>query len=156
MSPSQTTGVAPGMRGRSAFRPAFRGYRRGRRVWLGVVAVLVMAAAGLSWLLVMGGTGETGETGETVRLNPTVVPAAPSPPTPPNPSAPSVGPTIDLSGWKLVQAFAGAKGDAATVSPAVVFPPWLVPQSDGSLRFFAPSYGVSTPNPDHPAPSWTA
>lgn len=103
-----------------------------------------MAAAALSWLLIMGGTGET------VRLNPTVVPVAPNPPNPPNPSVPSVGPPIDLSGWKLVLPFAGATGDAATVSPAVVFPPWLIAQPDGSIRFFAPSCGVTTPNSDHP------
>jgi hypothetical protein len=103
------------------------------RVGIPIVVVLLLAG-GLWWGLVA-------RRGESVRFTPSVVPVGPSP---------TPGRSIDLSGWKLVLPEAGPTGDAASVTPAVIFPPWLVRQPDGTLRFWAPVCGASTPNSEHP------
>ncbi len=71
----------------------------------------------------------------------------PTPEGPPAPAAPS-GP-VALAGWKLTLPIAGRKGDAATVDPAAVSPPWLVADGHGGLTLWAPVAGVTTPNSGH-------
>jgi Alginate lyase len=63
------------------------------------------------------------------------------------PTAPS-GP-VALAGWKLTLPVAGRKGDAATVDPATVSPPWLVADGHGGLTLWAPVAGATTPNSGH-------
>ena len=65
----------------------------------------------------------------------------------PAPAVPA-GPVI-LAGWKLTLPIAGRKGDAATVDPATVAPPWLTPDGHGGLTLWAPVAGVTTPNSGH-------
>ena len=60
-----------------------------------------------------------------------------------------VGP-VNLAGWKLTLPQASEKGTAASVEPADSVPPWLVRAGDGSLNFWAPVDGVTTPNSTHP------
>jgi hypothetical protein len=98
------------------------------------IVVVVLLAGGLWWGLVA-------RRGESVRFTPSVVPVLPGP---------APGRSIDLTGWKLVLPEVGPTGDAASITPAVVFPPWLVRQPDGTLRFWAPVCGASTPNSEHP------
>lgn len=66
------------------------------------------------------------------------------------PAAPAVptGP-VTLSGWKLTLPVAGRKGDAETVDPAAVSPPWLVADGHGGFTMWAPVAGVTTPNSGH-------
>ena len=66
------------------------------------------------------------------------------------PAAPAVptGP-VTLSGWKLTLPVAGRKGDAETVDPAAVSPPWLVADGRGGFTMWAPVAGVTTPNSGH-------
>jgi len=105
--------------------------RTKRLVIAGVVLVLV--AGGLWWGVI--------ERRNAVHFAPAAVPAGPYP---------WPGLSIDLDGWKVTLPVAGKKGHAANITPAVLAPPWLVQQSDGSLRFWAPVCGVTTPNSDHP------
>src|SRR5882757_3415946 len=61
--------------------------------------------------------------------------------------------TVSLSGWKLtlpVNSSGAQSGAAATVNPAAVTPPWLVRNSTGTLTFWAPTKGATTPNSLHP------
>jgi len=102
---------------------------------LGVSVVVLASLAGGLWF------GLAGRRDVSVQYTPSVVPVNPSP---------TPGRSIDLTGWKLVLPEAGPNGDAASITPATVFPPWLVGQPDGTLRFWAPVCGASTPNSEHP------
>jgi hypothetical protein len=74
---------------------------------------------------------------------------APSPPPAPPPTvAPPTGPPT-LAGWKLTLPTANAKGDAATMDPAVVAPPYLTTDPAGALVFWAPVAGATTKHSDH-------
>ena len=106
-------------------------WRSKRLLIAGVVAVML---AGGSWWGLVGHRN-------AVQLAPAMVPAGPNP---------SHGRSIDLGGWKLTLPVAGKKGHAANITPAALSAPWLVQQSDGNLRFWAPVCGVTTPNSDHP------
>jgi hypothetical protein len=104
--------------------------------WLvagGAAMVLVLVVGWLWWGPILPGVH--------VQSGPAPAPVAPNP----APARP-----VDLAGWKLVIPEPGRKGDAANISPAVVRPPWLLAQPDGTLRFWAPVCGVSTPNSEHP------
>jgi hypothetical protein len=70
-------------------------------------------------------------------------PPAPPPPAPPPPGAPS------LDGWKLTLPTANERGEAASVDPARVTPPFLTRDAAGSLVFWAPVAGATTRNSDH-------
>ena len=59
-----------------------------------------------------------------------------------------VGP-VTLDGWKLTLPVVGRKGDAATVNPAAVSPPWLQADRHGGLTLWAPVAGATTPNSGH-------
>lgn len=63
-------------------------------------------------------------------------------------SAPAGG--VDLAGWKLTLPTANDEGNAASVDPAQVTPPWLNRNDDGSLTFWAPVRGATTKNSSHP------
>lgn len=71
--------------------------------------------------------------------------------TPPTGVVPSPMPQGDtgLDGWKLTLPVAGSKGNAASVNPAAISPPWLTRDASGNLVFFAPVVGVTTPNSEH-------
>lgn len=58
--------------------------------------------------------------------------------------------TIDLSGWKLSIPVKNAKGTPTLLQPATPVAPWMVPDANGSLVFWAPSSGVTTENSSHP------
>jgi hypothetical protein len=73
--------------------------------------------------------------------------AAPAPITTP-PPAPT-GP-VSLAGWKLTIPEASEKGTAANINPAKSSSPWLTRGSNGSLKFWAPVNGATTPNSQHP------
>ena len=62
----------------------------------------------------------------------------------------SPGGPMTLAGWKLTLPVAGRKGDAATLDPAAVSPPWLVADGSGGFTLWAPVAGVTTPHSDHP------
>jgi len=116
-------------------RVPYRAAPRMGRVVAG--GVLALAAGGLWWSLA--------QPGSPVQFNPAAVPLGPVLPGPAPPRPP-----IELAGWKLVIPLPGEKGNAANITPAVLLPPWLVAQPDGTLRFWAPVCGVATPNSDHP------
>jgi Alginate lyase len=63
-------------------------------------------------------------------------------------SGPSAPPGM-LDGWKLTLPVAGTKGDAQTVDPAAVTPPWLTTDAAGHLVFWAPVDGVTTKDSEH-------
>jgi hypothetical protein len=73
-------------------------------------------------------------------------PPAP-PPAPPPPGAPAGPPT--LAGWKLTLPTANEKGDAASIDPAQVAPPYLTTGDAGALVFWAPVAGATTKHSDH-------
>lgn len=54
-----------------------------------------------------------------------------------------------LAGWELTLPVAGSKGDAATVKPAAITPPWLTTDASGALVFWAPVSGVTTTHSEH-------
>jgi hypothetical protein len=57
---------------------------------------------------------------------------------------------VDLANWKLTIPKASDKGTAASVNPAQDdAKPWLTKGQDGSVRFWAPVAGVTTPNSQH-------
>ncbi len=61
--------------------------------------------------------------------------------------------TVSLSGWNLtlpVNSSGEQSGDAATKDPAVLVSPWLTRNSSGTLTFWAPTKGATTPNSAHP------
>lgn len=68
------------------------------------------------------------------------------------PSSPTAA--VSLAGWKLtlpVDASGCQCGNSATeVNPAAVTAPWLIRNSDGSLTFWAPTKGATTPHSLHP------
>ena len=53
--------------------------------------------------------------------------------------------SVSLSGWNLslpVDSSGGSSGDAITVSPARLYPPYLTSSGSGALEFWAPSDGA--------------
>jgi hypothetical protein len=59
---------------------------------------------------------------------------------------------VSLSGWKLtlpVNTAGTLSGNARQVSTAAVTTPWLTRNADGSLSFWAPATGATTPNSEH-------
>jgi Alginate lyase len=68
---------------------------------------------------------------------------------PPSPTA-----AVSLAGWKLSLPVSSSGcqcgNNAAEVNPASATPPWLVRNSDGSLTFWAPTKGATTPHSLHP------
>jgi hypothetical protein len=77
------------------------------------------------------------------------VAAGPANAAPPSPTA-----AVSLAGWKLtlpVNSSGCQCGNNATeVNPAAITPPWLVRNSNGSLTFWAPTKGATTPHSLHP------
>jgi Alginate lyase len=71
-------------------------------------------------------------------------------------AAPTSSPAaaVSLSGWKLTLPVSSSGcqcgKNATEVNPAAVTPPWLVRNSDGSLTFWAPTKGATTPHSLHP------
>jgi hypothetical protein len=61
-----------------------------------------------------------------------------------------VASAVDLTGWKLTLPKASEKGTAASINPADNAPPWLTRDNTGSLKFWAPVNGATTPNSEHP------
>ncbi|HEY4005865.1 MAG TPA: polysaccharide lyase family 7 protein [Pseudonocardia sp.] len=56
----------------------------------------------------------------------------------------------NLAGWKLTIPEVSDKGTAASVDDlGRGAPPWMIRDSDGSLRFWAPVAGATTPNSQH-------
>lgn len=74
-------------------------------------------------------------------------PTPPSSPAPPSSSTPSAA--TALAGWELTLPVAGKKGDAETVKPAALTPPWLTTDPAGGLVFWAPVSGVTTTHSEH-------
>ena len=61
--------------------------------------------------------------------------------------------TVSISGWNLtlpVDSSGCQCGSAEQLSPAAITAPWLTRNSDGSLGFWAPTKGATTPNSAHP------
>jgi Alginate lyase len=66
----------------------------------------------------------------------------------PPPKPPSA--EVRLDGWQLTLPVADpSSGDADTVNPARISPPWLTQATDGGMTFWAPVDGATTPNSDH-------
>ena len=68
-------------------------------------------------------------------------------------AAPRPAATVSLSGWNLtlpVDSSGQQSGNAATKDPAVLVSPWLTRTSTGTLAFWAPTKGATTPNSAHP------
>jgi hypothetical protein len=64
---------------------------------------------------------------------------------------PGAATTIDLSGWKLSIPVKNSKGTPTLLQPATPVAPWMVPDANGALVFWAPaSGGVTTENSSHP------
>jgi hypothetical protein len=56
----------------------------------------------------------------------------------------------DLTGWKLTIPVKNEKGTASTVNnPGAGAAPWMTTGQDGSLKFWAPVDGATTPNSQH-------
>jgi hypothetical protein len=55
-----------------------------------------------------------------------------------------------LAGWKLSIPVENPDGNATTVDPAEVSPPWLTVDDRGALVFWAPAEGATTKNSTHP------
>ena len=56
----------------------------------------------------------------------------------------------DLAGWKLSVPVKNGKGSATSVSPGQGDTgPWMTKAQDGSLKFWAPVHGSTTPNSTH-------
>ena len=106
-----------------------RNLHRGR---LAVVVVLVLLGGSLWWASACHGAGRHQRTLDT--------PTQPMP-VPSNP--------ISLRGWKLTTPEKDKSGHAAVIEPAVVEPPWLTESPDGSLTFWAPARGATTPHSQH-------
>jgi alginate lyase len=65
----------------------------------------------------------------------------------PNPATPS---DVNLEGWQLTLPIANPdSGDADTVNPAKVSPPWLTTADGGGVTFWAPVEGATTKNSSH-------
>jgi Alginate lyase len=61
-----------------------------------------------------------------------------------------LGGAVDLAGYKLTIPEVSDKGTAASVdNPSQGKPPWMTKAPDGSLRFWAPVAGATTPNSQH-------
>ncbi len=59
---------------------------------------------------------------------------------------------VSLSGWKLtlpVSSSGALTGNAKQLGTAAVTAPWLTRNADGSLSFWAPASGATTPNSQH-------
>lgn len=63
------------------------------------------------------------------------------PPSPPGPGS--------IPGWRLTLPLEGDSGNAETVNPAVLSPPWLTREPAGGLTFWAPVDGATTRNSEH-------
>jgi hypothetical protein len=64
----------------------------------------------------------------------------------------ATGGPVSLSGWKLtlpVSASGSLSGNAKQLNAAAVTAPWLTRDPDGSLHFWAPATGATTPNSRH-------
>ena len=67
---------------------------------------------------------------------------------PKTPAPPSV--VVPLDGWQLTLPVANPdSGDADTVNPARISPPWLTTADGGGMTFWAPVDGATTPNSAH-------
>ena len=97
--------------------------------------VFVVLLGGGLWIILASSSG-----GSESR---TAAPATPAPPPPLSPEG------IDLSGWKLSLPEANDHGDAASIEPATLKAPWLIPAPGGGLMFWAPTSGATTKNSDH-------
>lgn len=105
------------------------------------------------------GAGSASSTGATQAPSPSSsssgvsARSAPAEPQPRGSSttAPSSG-FVPLSGWKLtlpVSSTGELGGKAQELAAAAVIAPWLTRAADGSLVFWAPSTGATTPNSGH-------
>jgi hypothetical protein len=76
--------------------------------------------------------------------------AACTSPTPPSSGAPTPsGPQdAEIAGWRLSLPEENDNGDARTVDPAVLSPPYLIREQGGELTFWAPVEGATTRNSD--------
>jgi len=121
-----------------------------------LIALVVLALlGGALWMAAVRPTGH-------VPPAPAPLPATPGPVAPPSagpstpPSPPSTAPTppptgpVNLAGWKLTIPEASDKGTAANVNPAASKSPWLTRGDGGSIKFWAPVDGATTPNSQHP------
>jgi len=86
---------------------------------------------------------------QSVPVQPIPEQPAPDQPAQADQPAPADIGNIDLAGWKLTIPEAGEHGSAANITPAASYPPWLVRDGNGYLRFWAPVAGVTTPNSTH-------
>jgi Alginate lyase len=68
----------------------------------------------------------------------------------PNP-APGPSPSdVNLDGWQLTLPVANPEsGDADTIKPARLAPPWLTTTDNGAMAFWAPVGGATTKNSSH-------
>ena len=108
----------------------------GQRQWLVIAVVLVVLLGGALWIGLSGGEQRPPQAG----------------PPPTGPTAPAVpGDSVDLTGWKLSIPEENDDGNATTVDPAAINPPWMTENPAGGLIFWAPSEsGATTKNSDHP------
>ncbi|WP_040698978.1 polysaccharide lyase family 7 protein [Nocardia vinacea] len=96
------------------------------------MVVLVLLGGSLWWVSTGHGGGR--------HQHPLGTPPQPMP-VPPN--------RISLQGWKLTIPEKDKSGHAAVIEPAAVEPPWLTESPDGSLSFWAPVRGATTPHSQH-------
>jgi hypothetical protein len=123
-----------------------------RRLMIALVVLALLGAA--VW---MAAVRPTSQVPAPVPLPATPEPVAPpsAGPTPPStlpstaPTPPPTGP-VSLTGWKLTIPEASDKGTAASVNPAASKSPWLTRGDGGSIKFWAPVDGATTPNSQHP------
>jgi hypothetical protein len=125
-----------------------------RRVLIALVVLALLAGA--LWMAAVRPTAQ-------VAPVPAPLPATPEPvtppsagpstlPSPPPSTPPKPAPTgpVNLAGWKLTIPEASDKGTAASVNPAASKSPWLTRGDSGSIKFWAPVDGATTPNSQHP------
>jgi len=128
------------------------------RIWLLVAVVILQLLTG--WLAFRGHSRQTYNAEPVYNI---ASPPQALAPTPMNPEIPEPQPRVsppavdepldeplDLTSWKLTIPEPSSKGTAVNITPADSKPPWLVRAPDGSLTFWAPTAGATTPNSKHP------
>ncbi|HEX4246961.1 MAG TPA: polysaccharide lyase family 7 protein [Pseudonocardia sp.] len=124
-----------------------------------LIALVVLALlGGALWMAAVRPTAQVPPAPLPLPLPATPLPVTPpsagpsTPPSTPPSTAPKPPPTgpVSLTGWKLTIPEASDKGTAANVNPAASKSPWLTRGDDGSIKFWAPVDGATTPNSEHP------
>jgi Alginate lyase len=129
---------------------------RNGSTWLKEQRVIAILIVGLATGLTVAGCVAAGSSSGGAKTPSDAAGSAPaqatSSPTASSSTASSPAASISLAGWKLtlpVDRAGQLSGAAQALSAAVLVPPWLTRNADGSLTFWAPAGAATTPNSGH-------